>query len=150
MVLEVGAVQETVTVAASAVALESETSSLGQVINNHQLVDLPLSGRNPFALVALAPGIQPLQTFGGGLIAGRGAAITAATNNFTANGGVTGGNEFLLDGIPITVCCQGQPAVLPNVDVTEEFKVQTNVSQAEFGRTSGGIVNFITKSESND
>src|SRR5262249_13684812 len=110
----------------------------------------PAERRNPFALVGLAPGIQPLQTFGGGLIAGRGAAITAATNNFTANGGVTGGNEVLLDGIPITVCCQGQPAVLPNVDVTEEFKVQTNVSQAEFGRTSGGIVNFITKSGSND
>ncbi|HZT33223.1 MAG TPA: TonB-dependent receptor [Bryobacteraceae bacterium] len=150
LVLEVGAVQETVTVTAGAVVLESETSSLGQVISNRQVVDLPLNGRNPFALAALAPGVQPLQTFGGGLTAGRGAAIAAASNNFTANGGVTGGNEILLDGIPITVCCQGQPAVVPNVDVTQEFKVQTNVSQAEFGRTSGAIFNFVSKSGSND
>ena len=64
--LEVGGLQETVTATAGAVVLKSETSSLGQVIHNRQVVDLPL-GRSPFALAALAPGVEPLKTFSGGL-----------------------------------------------------------------------------------
>ena len=62
---------------------------------------------------------------------------------------MTGANEILLDGIPITVCCQGQPALIPTIDTTEEFKVQTNTSPAEFGRTSGSILNILTKSGTN-
>jgi len=147
--LQVGQVTESVNVSASAVLLEATSSNLGQVVTNRQVTELPLNGRNPFALAALTPGVTPLASFGAGLTAARGAAQTAGVNNFTANGGMTGANEILLDGIPITVCCQGQPALIPTIDTTEEFKVQTNTSPAEFGRTSGAILNILTKSGTN-
>lgn len=147
--LVVGQVSENVTVSAAKVLLESETSNLGQVITQRQVIDLPLNGRNPFALAALTPGVTPLGGFGAGLAQQRGAAQSAGANNFMSNGGMTGSNEILLDGIPITVCCQGQPALIPTIDTTEEFKVQTSTSQAEFGRTSGAILNIVTKSGTN-
>jgi hypothetical protein len=147
--LTVGQVTETMTVSAATVALETDTSNLGQVISQRQVVDLPLNGRNPFALAALSPGVTPLAGFGAGVAQQRGAAQSAGANNFLANGGMTGANEILLDGIPITVCCQGQPALIPTIDTTEEFKVQTNTSPAEFGRTSGGVLNIVTKSGTN-
>lgn len=147
--LTVGQVSESVVVSASAVLLEATSSNLGQVVTNRQVTELPLNGRNPFALAALTPGVTPLGSFGVGLTGGRGAAQSAGVNNFTANGGMTGANEILLDGIPITVCCQGQPALIPTIDTTEEFKVQTNTSPAEFGRTSGAILNILTKSGTN-
>ena len=147
--LTIGQVNESINVSASAVLLESTSSNLGQVVSNRQVTELPLNGRNPFALAALTPGVTPLASFGAGLTGARGAAQTAGVNNFTSNGGLTGANEILLDGIPITVCCQGQPALIPTIDTTEEFKVQTNTSPAEFGRTSGGILNILTKSGTN-
>ncbi len=147
--LTIGQVTESVNVSATAVLLEATSSNLGQVVTNRQVTELPLNGRNPFALAALTPGVTPLASFGAGLTGARGAAQTAGVNNFTSNGGLTGANEILLDGIPITVCCQGQPALIPTIDTTEEFKVQTNTSPAEFGRTSGGILNILTKSGTN-
>lgn len=147
--LPVGQVNERVEVSASAVLLETDASNLGQVINNRQVLELPLNGRNAFALAALTPGVTPLGSFGSGLVGARGASQTAGANNFLANGGMTGSNEILLDGIPITVCCQGQPALIPTIDAVQEFKVQTNTSPAEFGRTSGGILNILTKSGTN-
>ncbi len=149
VVLAVGQVSEAITVREQGVLIESETSSLGQVISSKQVADLPLNGRNPFALAALTPGVMPLGSFGVGLNTTRSAAQMAGANNFMANGGIAGSNEVLLDGVPITVCCQGQPAIIPSVDVTAEFKVQTNSSSAEFGRTSGGILNIVTKSGTN-
>lgn len=147
--LEVGEVSSTVTVNEKAVLIESETSSLGQVISSRQVEELPLNGRNPFALASLSAGVVPLGSFGVGLNATRMAAQMAGANNFMANGGIAGSNEVLLDGVPITVCCQGQPAIIPSVEVTQEFKIQTNASTAEFGRTSGGILNLVSKSGSN-
>ncbi|MBM3787852.1 MAG: TonB-dependent receptor [Acidobacteria bacterium] len=147
--LTVGQVSESVTISAAAVVLDTDSSNLGQVISQRQVIDLPLNGRNPFALAALTPGVTPLGGFGAGIAQQRGAAQAAGANNFLANGGMTGANEILLDGIPITVCCQGQPALIPTIDTTEEFKVQTNMSPAEFGRTSGGILNIVTKSGTN-
>lgn len=147
--LTVGQVSETVTVTAGQIALDTDTSNLGQVISQRQVTDLPLNGRNAFALAALTPGVTPLASFGAGLAQSRGAAQSAGANNFLANGGMTGANEILLDGIPITVCCQGQPALIPTIDTVEEFKVQTSSSPAEFGRTSGGILNIVTKSGTN-
>ena len=147
--LVVGELTEMVVVTDQAVELETDSSSLGQVVENQQITDLPLNGRNPYALAVLTPGVTAGGGFGIGLIGGRGAVIAAGANNFQASGGITGGNEILLDGIPVTVCCQGQPALVPSIDVVQEFRVQTNVPPAEFGRTSGGILNIVTKNGGN-
>ena len=137
-----------VTVSESSVLIESETSSLGQVISSKQVADLPLNGRNPMALASLSPGVLPGGSFGVGLGTTRAAAQAAGANNFMSDGGIAGSNELLLDGVPVMVCCQGQPAIIPSVDVTQEFKVQTGVYPAEFGRQTTQI-NVATKSGTN-
>ena len=67
--LTIGQVTESVNVSASAVLLEITSSNLGQVVTNRQVTELPLNGRNPFALAALTPGVTPLASFGAGLTA---------------------------------------------------------------------------------
>ncbi|MDE1160699.1 MAG: carboxypeptidase-like regulatory domain-containing protein [Acidobacteriaceae bacterium] len=137
--LRAGSADTVVEVNADSVTIETNTSDLGTVISQREVEDLPLDGRNVFALAALAPGVLPGGDFGIGLSTNRGAVIAAGANNFRANGGVAGMNEILLDGIPVTVCCQGQPALIPNADIVSQFKVQTNVPPANYGRSSGGF-----------
>ena len=148
--LTIGQVSETITVSDRPGMVETDTSSLGEVVTNREVEELPVDGRNPFELAALVAGVQPGGTFGDGLTVTRMAAIMAGVNNFQTSGGVAGSNEILLDGAPITLCCQGQPALIPSMDVTSQMKVQTNASSSEFGRSSGGVLNVITKSGTND
>ena len=70
-------------------------------------------------------------------------------SNLSINGGPTMGNEILLDGIPDTSPQFNQFAVIPSIDAVQEFKVQTNNMSAEFGRTSGGVVNVSMRSGTN-
>jgi hypothetical protein len=148
-VLKVGEVTSAVTVLERPNLVEAETSSLGQVMTTRELEDLPMNGRNPMSVAEFAPGFQPMNTFGDGLQVTRAAAQMVGAGNFAANGGVTANNEILLDGVPMTVCCQGQAVLVPSADTVSQVKVQTNASTAEFGRTSGGVLNMVTKSGTN-
>ena len=148
--LVIGAETQTVTVdAGNAVTLNTQTSNLDYTVQAQQVEDLPLNGRNPYGLAALSPGIMPGGSFGVGVTVSRGAVVAAATNNFESNGGVGGNNEVLLDGLLIVVCCQGQPAVTPDTEVVSQFKVVTSSAPAEYGRTSGAVLNIVTKSGTN-
>jgi hypothetical protein len=143
--LEVGALTESVDVKAETPLVQSSTSSLGQVIENKQIVDLPLVGRNTLSLIGLTAGAQPIGQFGG---------IPARTNAynqgfFSTSGSQVLTNETLIDGVPANAALFNAPAFVPVVDGVEEFKVQTNTLAAEFGRTGGGVVNLVTKSGSN-
>lgn len=140
-----GAVQ-TVDVQATRIGLDTESSSLGQVVSARDLVSLPVSGRNPLALAGLAPGVTTFASFGSGIVNVRGAVQAAGNNDFSTNGGLAGSNEILMDGFPITVCCQGEPVFTPSQEIVAQFKVQASVPPAQFGYTSGGILNTITKS----
>lgn len=147
LTLAVGDSSETVNVQAPATdQLNTDNSTLSYTVGARQVSDLPLNGRNPYALAQLSPGINPGGSFGTGVSTTRGALVAAATNNFSANGGVGGNNEILLDGISITLCCQGQPALTPDVEVVDQFKVITSNPGAQFGRSSGGFLNIVTKS----
>lgn len=147
LALQVGSENVVVTVDADrAVALETEDSGVSTTISQAQLQELPIDGGNSFALAALVPGVLPGGGFGISLSTDRGAVQTAGNANFSTNGGVSGSNEILLDGVPMTVCCQGQPALTPVPDIVSQFKVQTSVSQAQYGRSSGGVLNFVTNS----
>ena len=140
LILEVGSVTETVEITGSAPLLESSSSALGQVIENRSITNLPLNARNPYALVFLAPGV----------IGNVAAQFNQA--NISINGGRPGANEILADGIPssppLVNPIQGF-TVYPSVDAVQEFKVQTNSYSAEFGRSSGGIINLVFKSGTN-
>ncbi|MCI0628693.1 MAG: TonB-dependent receptor, partial [Acidobacteria bacterium] len=141
--LEVGEVHEKVAVTDEAPLLESETSSVGHVVDNTRIVNLPLNQRNPYALAYLVPGV----TGNIGLLA------SGQGNVVAVNGGRGGSTEFLLDGIPaappLVNPAQGFAAV-PSVDAVQEFKVQTNNYSAEFGRSGSGIINLIYKSGTNE
>lgn len=147
--LELGAITEQVTVSAAAELLETTTASKGQVIDSAKVRDLPLLGRNPFMLAAVSAGVQYTPTrqsrsnrpFDNG-----------GMDNFAMNGGRQFSNEFLLDGVPDTNTETTGPSNLsfvPSPDATEEFKVQTNNYDAQYGRTGGGVVNVSLKSGTN-
>lgn len=136
--LEISTFETTVTIAADAPLLRSETSSLGQVIDNKKIVELPLNGRNFLSLVGLSPGVaQPPRT-------------TEGASLPRINGGRPRTNEYLFDGVSVLQPEPGQVAFFPIPDAIQEFKVEINNPPAEFGRFNGGVVNLTTKSGSND
>ncbi|MBA3355708.1 MAG: TonB-dependent receptor [Pyrinomonadaceae bacterium] len=138
VVLDPGSVAETVTVSQDASLLRTESGSLGQVIRNRKIVDIPLNGRNFFSLVTLSAGVaQPPPT-------------TAGPSFPRINGGRPRTNEYLFDGISVLQPEPGQVAFFPIIEAIQEFKVEVNSPPAEFGRFNGGVVNLTTKSGSND
>jgi len=150
LTLLVGSETESITVSAdTAMQLDTQESNLNYTVGAQQVAQLPLNGRNPYGLAALAPGIMPGGSFGAGLSTARGAVVAAATNNFQSNGGLGGSNEILLDGVSIIVCCQGQPPLTPSVEVVDQFKVLTSDPPAQFGRSSGAVLNIVTKTGTN-
>jgi hypothetical protein len=147
VVLEPGEITTAITVSAEASRLETATASRGTVILGRTLEDMPLNARNAFELAGLAPGVQ---------FTARGKASTllrvtanAGTSSMAMAGGQPRYNEALLDGVPITGS-DGLIQYVPSLDATQEFKVQTNVFDAEFGRFTGGVINAVAKSGSNE
>ena len=139
--LEVGSTTSEVTVSASAPLLESETSSLGQVVEEKNIADLPLNGRNFIQLATLGPGTSPAQR-------------TAERDSFVANGARGVQNSYLLDGIDNRNRIMGfdkssAQIIQPVIDAIQEFKVQTSTFSAEFGQAAGGVVNVSMKSGTN-
>jgi hypothetical protein len=143
LTLTPGDVVETVQVSETTPLLEADTSSLGQVIENKKILDLPLNGRNPFAL---------------GLLAGNTTPVTGMGTNlpFIAGGGRFSSNEVLLDGVDnnttVTSGAIGRSgiALQPSADAVQEFKVKTNSFSAEFGHAAGAVISATIKSGSND
>ncbi len=145
--IEVGAVNESVTVSAEPPQLDTQTSSLGQVITGKTVENLPLNGRSTFRLIALTPGV----TFSASAYGQFGDVPVNSTwdSNFSINGGRSQANEFLIDGVPSSAGFFDQITTLPTVDDTQEFKVQSSNLSAEYGRYAGGVINVTTKSGTN-
>jgi hypothetical protein len=143
--MEIGAVTESVEVTGATPLLEPETSSLGQVVEGRQVRDLPLNGRNPLALVALVPGVVPQL---GSQVAPSG-QNPFSPGNFQIGGGAANQSQMYLDGASLNLNYGNIVALVPTQDSIAEFKVQTNSLSAEFGRTSGGVINMATRSGSN-
>ena len=147
--MEVGSVSETVTVISETPLLETATASRGQVIDESKVRDLPLLGRNPFLLAALASGVQITSTQGS--ISFR-PFDNGGMDAISINGGRQRSNEFLIDGQPNTGTENGGIGALsfvPSPDAVQEFKVQSNTYDAQFGRTGGGTVNVSLKGGTN-
>ena len=144
VVLEVGTVAEAVEVQATAVQLEAQTSGLGKTVETRRVVELPLLGRNPLSLAALAPGVIPTR----GQVGAGGDAIGSATNS-RISGGLAMQNAVLMDGGDSRgFTSSGQSYVFP-LESVAEFKIETATYSAEFGRAGGGVVNVASKSGTN-
>ncbi|HEV8131737.1 MAG TPA: carboxypeptidase-like regulatory domain-containing protein, partial [Acidobacteriota bacterium] len=132
--MQVGSVSEVVEVLGETPLVNTESGSIGHVVQNQQIMELPLNGRNVFDLVNLTPASFRI----GGLVSiagGRTQAASAMLDGvFNSRGGLA------IENIEVN----------PPVDSMQEFKVQANNMSAEFGRTSAGLVNATTKTGTNE
>ncbi len=146
MVLQLGQVSETVEVAATADLLQAENATLGAVVENKIITDLPLNGRSYLGLVAMAPNTNTLSPFAGQANNRQGGE--RATQSISTGGQRIMFNYFTLDGVNNTDPNFNTYIVLPSIDAIQEFKVQLGVYPAEFGHQSTQI-NVLTKSGGN-
>jgi Carboxypeptidase regulatory-like domain/TonB dependent receptor len=141
--LKVGEVGSTVEVTSTAPLLDTESGTLGHVVTNTQIVNLPLNGRSFYELARLTPGAAALPG-GGNLL-----RIRANYVSGTAISGVRGRQTtFLMDGVDVTDHHQGGSLIQTSIDALQEFKVQQSAYSAEFSH-AGGLLNATTKSGAN-
>ncbi len=134
--LKVGAVAAVATVTAAPTMLQTQSAETGDVIQSHDILNLPLQGRNFYSLTGLAAGV----TSGAG---------NTNTFNFAMNGQREYANSIQIDGVESTSNRTQDITATPSVDAVEEFKVATSSFSAEFGSSAGGEVSIQTKSGSN-
>lgn len=140
--LELGQTATSVSVESQVSALQTETSSVGQVVGTAQIQNMPLNGRNYIQLATLGAGTSP-------------AVNASERNSFTANGVREIQNSYLLDGIDnknkiVGFDSSAAQSIEPVIDSVREFKVQTSTFSAEFGQAAGAVVNVTTKSGANE
>lgn len=143
--LQVGTATETVTVEADAVVVDTVSPTLKAVVDQKRIEELPLNGRNATQLMRLIVGTVPdprADTTSGTTYPG----VTPVS----VNGGRSNTTNFMLDGAQNNDHYTNVPNPMPNPDALQEFSVQTNSFSAEFGRQSGGVVNAVTKSGTNE
>jgi len=140
VVLQVGAVSEQVTVTEVEPLVQTDTSTVGQVIDQQKVSQLPLNQRNFLAFTLLVPGAQ---------LPSDGSQNSTQGGSISVNGAREQANNFLLDGVDNNDLAINQYTVLPSVDAIQEFKVQSSNSSAEFGRSAGAQINVVTKSGTN-
>jgi len=146
--LEPGAVSETVQVTAEAPALQTDSATLGTAITGKLVQDLPLNGRNYIQLVQLVPGVSSGPP--NGLATGTRPDERRLNASYSVNGQDPIVNNNMIDGLDNNERFIGTVVVRPSIDAIQEFRVQTNLYSAEVSRTSGGVVNILTKSGAND
>ena len=148
IVLEVGAVTESVTVEAIGAQVQASSSELGTAMSEQQVIDLPLNGRNFTQLLMLTPGASPVN-----VAQSRGGFGSTSVGTFSfpsINGQNNRSNLFLTDGVNNQGTMTSTYAVPPIIDAIQEFKVQSHNDLAEFGSVTGGVINVVTKGGSND
>jgi hypothetical protein len=145
LTMQVGDVTQTVEVTGETPQLQSETSSLGQVVEERKANELPLNGRNVFNLISLAPSVVPQGSAGGTPVG----VNPFGWGNYQVNGSFGNESAEYLDGQPLNIGYINLPVVIPTQDSIQEFKVQTSNLGADWGKFSGGVINLSTKSGTN-
>jgi hypothetical protein len=143
--LPIGQATEVVEVTSETPLLQSETSSLGQVVEQRKANELPLNGRNIYSLAAIAPSVIP-QGNTTGTPVGKNPFDFA---NYQIGGSFANQSAEYLDGQPLNIGYINLPLLVPTQDSVSEFKVQYNNLGPEWGKFSGGVINLSTKSGSN-
>jgi hypothetical protein len=151
--MEVGDVAESLTVTAETPLLQTQTATVGSLVEGRTVQEMPLNGRNPLNLISLAPGVVPQGSTSGaplGNQAGGTYSNDTGWGNYQIGGGMANQSAFYLDGVPLNTVNANSPGLVPVQDAVQEFRVDSNAVSAEFGRFSGGVVNMATKSGTNE
>ena len=144
--LDVGSISESINVTAEVPRIQTEDSMLGATVERKRIEELPLNGRHVFNLVKIVAGVQPRFNNTDGF-------AEISNQNFSQiriNGGPAYGNQFFLDGSVNSAPVHNEIAVVPMSDAVEEFRVETNALKAEYGQTSGGVINVVSKMGTNE
>ena len=153
VVLDVGAVNEQVSVSADIVHVETENTQLGDVIDSQKMLALPLNGRSYLDLLGLQAGVAPQGSVTIGGSSGTGARAVSGyiqnAGNVSVNGQRETANAFLVNGGDVSEGRNLGAGLVPNLDSVEEFRLITNSFDAEYGKFSGAVMNAITKSGTN-
>jgi hypothetical protein len=147
--MQVGSVNEAVNVQEAVSVIQTESSSLGDVVASQQITDMPLNGRDYTQLATLTTGVIKITENGGGINGATSATNGNAGGAFAVNGTRGNLNNFMLDGIDNNSNDNAGNILSTNVDAIQEFKVQTSGYSAEFGRSGGAVINATIKSGTN-
>ncbi len=145
--LQVGSIEQKVSVEANSVQVETESTQVGQVVETKQLLALPLNGRSYLDLLGLQAGVAP--TTSGSMQQDRAVSGGLSTGNVSVNGQRETANAFLVNGGDVSEGRNLGAGVVPNLDSIAEFRLITNSFDAEYGKFSGSVMNAITKSGTN-
>lgn len=143
--LDVGQVTESIEVKGEAPLVDTSSTSIGKVVDQKRVSELPLNGRNALALTLLTPSVKSNAGSTSSGFADRGIQLSS----ISINGGPNAMNGQLLDGGNNIQSYIGEVAINPGVDSVEEFKVQSGAMSAEYGFTAGGVINMVTRSGTN-
>ena len=150
--LSVGSINEKIEVSTEAAQVETQSTQMGEVIEGSKMTSVPLNGRSFIDLLALQPGVSPYQN--DDTTSGVGADPTTVSGDQTngtqsVNGGRLGSNGFMVNGADAQEGVHNGAAIIPNLDSISEFRIITNNFNAEYGNFSGGQINVVTKSGTN-
>lgn len=145
-ILELGAVTQEVSVSATTVHVETSSTQMGEVIGDNKMEQVPLNGRSYTDLLALQPGVIPVST---GEYSGTQVSGSLNPGNVSVSGQREDSNGFMVNGGNVQEDVQMGTAIIPNLDSIAEFRILTNNADAEYGNFSGGMINAITKSGTN-
>ena len=142
-VLEVGAVTESVQVTSDAPLVDTAKVALGQTVNNSEILNLPLVGRDVYGLLNVTAGVQNNESSNAFGPPGNQVSVYGSSN------AGTGGVNYTLDGGMNVQSLRNTGNPAPNPDAVQEFRITTHLFDAEYGRFGGGVVNVVTKSGTN-
>ena len=142
--LEVGSLEETITVTADAPLIETTNASTGGVVDQKTLESIPTAGRSVFLMATLEPTVQATENAHWNRMQDQ-----QGNSGLSMGGGAVRSNNFLVEGFPVTDL-RNRASTNPTMEAVGEMKVQVHTYDAEMGRTGGGVMNMTAKSGSND
>src|SRR6202522_3752177 len=150
--LQLGTVTNTVSVKSDTLQVETQSTQNGVVIDGTKITSVPLNGRSYIDLLKLQPGVSPYSHSTDSVTSGVGATQVSGdldNGQQSVNGGRTGSNGFMVNGANAEEGVHNGAAMIPNLDSIAQFRIITNNFDAEYGNYSGGQINVVTKSGSN-
>src|SRR5215472_13256781 len=145
--LKVATATEKVVISATAAQVDTQSTQMGELIGRKEMVTLPLNGRDWTELMALQPGVAPQDYV---TQAGTGYSPGTSEGKYSISGGRENANGFMVNGANVEEPMLNGVSTVPNLDSIAEFRILTSNFDAEYGHYSGGMVNLVTKSGTNN